>query len=55
VTLAAVKAQDPDWLIEQFSHAKEDFYRSLGTFETFGKGWLDRIEQVKVKSISMLA
>jgi lysozyme family protein len=55
VTLAAVKAQDPDWLIEQFSQAKEDFYRSLGTFETFGKGWLDRIEQVKVKSISMLA
>jgi lysozyme family protein len=55
VTLAAVKAQDPDWLIEQFSQAKKDFYRSLGTFETFGKGWLDRIEQVKVKSISMLA
>jgi lysozyme family protein len=55
VTLAAVKAQDPDWLIEKFSQAKEDFYRSLGTFETFGKGWLDRIEQVKVKSISMLA
>jgi len=55
VTLAAVKAQDPDWLIEQFSQAKEDFYRSLGTFETFGKGWLDRIEQVKVKSISMIA
>ena len=55
VTLAAVNAQDSDWLIEQFSQAKEDFYRSLGTFETFGKGWLNRIEQVKVKSTSMLA
>jgi lysozyme family protein len=55
VTLAAVNAQDSDWLIEQFSQAKEDFYRSLETFETFGKGWLNRIEQVKVKSISMLA
>jgi lysozyme family protein len=55
VTLSAVKAQDPDWLIEKFSQGKEDFYRSLGTFETFGKGWLNRVEQVKVKSTSLLA
>jgi lysozyme family protein len=55
ITLAAVKAQDPVELIEKFSQAKEDFYRSLITFETFGKGWLNRVADVKVKANSMLA
>jgi lysozyme family protein len=55
ITLAAVKAQDPTELIQKFSDAKEDFYRSLITFETFGKGWLNRVAAVKVKANSMLA
>lgn len=54
ITLAAVKAQDPVELIENFSQAKEDFYRSLSTFETFGKGWLNRVSAVKIKASSML-
>lgn len=54
VTLAAVKVQDPVELIEKFSQAKEDFYRSLNTFETFGKGWLNRVAAVKIKASSML-
>jgi lysozyme family protein len=54
VTLAAVKAQDPEELIEKFSQAKEDFYRSLNTFDTFGKGWLNRVAAVKIKASSML-
>jgi len=54
VTLAAVKAQDPVELIQKFSDAKEDFYRSLNTFETFGKGWLNRVAAVKIKASSML-
>jgi lysozyme family protein len=55
MTLAAVQAIDPVELIEKFSQAKEDFYRSLGTFATFGKGWLNRVADVKVKANSMLA
>jgi lysozyme family protein len=55
LTLAAVQAIDPVELIEKFSQAKEDFYRSLGTFATFGKGWLNRVADVKVKANSMLA
>ena len=55
ITLAAVNAQDPVELIEKFSQAKEDFYRSLITFETFGKGWLNRVAAVKVKANTMLA
>jgi lysozyme family protein len=54
ITLAAVKAQDPTALIQKFSDAKEDFYRSLNTFETFGKGWLNRVAAVKIKASSML-
>lgn len=55
MTMAAVQAVDPNELIERFSQAKEDFYRSLNTFATFGKGWLNRVADVKVKATSMLA
>jgi lysozyme family protein len=55
MTMAAMQAVDPVDLIERFSQAKEDFYRSLTTFATFGKGWLNRVADVKVKASSMLA
>jgi lysozyme family protein len=55
MTMAAVQAVDPVELIERFSQAKEDFYRSLDTFATFGKGWLNRVADVKVKASAMLA
>jgi len=55
MTMAAVQAVDPVELIERFSQAKEDFYRSLNTFSTFGKGWLNRVADVKVKASEMLA
>ena len=54
MTMAAVQAIDPKELIERFSQAKEDFYRSLPTFGTFGKGWLNRVADVKLKASSML-
>jgi lysozyme family protein len=55
ITMAAVQAFDPVELIERFSQAKENFYRSLTTFSTFGKGWLNRVADVKVKASAMLA
>jgi lysozyme family protein len=55
MTMAAVQAVDPVELIERFSQAKEDFYRSLTTFSTFGKGWLNRVADVKVNAFAMLA
>ena len=54
VTLAAVKTIPECELGEKFSQAKEDFYRSLNTFETFGKGWLNRVAAVKIKASSMV-
>ena len=53
-TMAAVQAVDPVELIERFSQAKEDFYRSLTTFATFGKGWLNRVADVKQHATSMV-
>ena len=55
MTMAAVQALNPQELIEKFSQAKEDFYRSLSTFPTFGKGWLNRVAEVKVKASGMLS
>jgi lysozyme family protein len=54
MTMAAVQAVDPVELIERFSQAKEDFYRSLTTFATFGKGWLNRVADVKQHATSMV-
>ena len=54
-TLAAVRAIDPHELIEKFSVAKTEFYESLPTFATFGRGWLNRVADVKVKASTMLA
>jgi lysozyme family protein len=55
MTMKAVQAVDPVELIERFSQAKEDFYRSLAQFPTFGKGWLNRVADVKLKASSMLS
>jgi lysozyme family protein len=53
-TLKAVAAMQPADLIEKYSAAKETFYRSLPTFETFGKGWLRRVAEVKTISEGMV-
>lgn len=55
MTMAALQAADPVQLIEKFSQAKEAFYRSLDTFETYGTGWLNRVADVKLKASSMVA
>ena len=54
VTKAAMKSFEPVKLIERFSQAKEDFYRSLNTFDVFGKGWLNRVERVKAEALKMV-
>jgi lysozyme family protein len=55
ISMAAVLAADPIKLIQDFSDAKEDFYRSLDDFKTYGTGWLNRVADVKVKASAMLA
>jgi lysozyme family protein len=51
-TQALLTAKD---FIEKFSMAKESFYRSLTTFPTFGKGWLNRVAESKKNAEGMLS
>jgi len=53
-SLSAIQKADTKELIEKFSHLKESFYRSLATFQTFGKGWLNRVAEVKTISENMV-
>ena len=55
ITMAALQAADPVKLIERFSAEKEAFYRSLGNFDVYGTGWLNRVANVKQKATSMVA
>ena len=55
-TLAAVKEaeKDPERLIELYCAKRLEFLQSLKTFETFGKGWSRRVQEVKDKALKML-
>jgi len=53
ITMSAVQAADPVILIIEFSHAKEDFYRGLDDFKTYGTDWLNRVVEVRAKALTM--
>ncbi|GGJ40205.1 glycoside hydrolase family 108 protein [Neoroseomonas lacus] len=53
ITLAAVRAADPAELIARFAQGRMDHYRSLSTFETFGRGWTNRTEAVRATALRM--
>jgi len=55
MTMKAIADANPEELIEKFSDAKEAYYKSLKTFETFGKGWLRRVAEVKGYASEMIA
>ena len=44
-TLAAVEEKDPMQIIEDITGEREQFYKALKTFDTFGKGWLRRNDE----------
>jgi len=50
----AVQDARADDLIEIIAHEREEFYRSLKTFGTFGKGWLRRNEETRDEALSWL-
>jgi lysozyme family protein len=53
-TMKAINDADAKTMIDKFSEQKEQFYRSLNTFTTFGKGWLARIEHVRQAALKLL-
>lgn len=54
MTLDAVSKFPTDVTIFRFSDEKVKFYKSLPTFSTFDKGWLDRVERVKNDALKMV-
>ena len=52
-TLALVKQENRIDIIDEIAEYREDVYRSLGTFDTFGRGWLRRNEETKDQAINM--
>jgi lysozyme family protein len=53
-TIGVAVNADPDEFLEKFSAAKEQFYRSLSTFDHFGRGWLRRVAEVKQTAEGMI-
>ena len=53
MTLAAVRAMNPDDLVKQYSDLKTEYYQSLNTFDHFGEGWLARVAQVQNDALTM--
>lgn len=45
-TLAAVRMLPPAEIVLRMRNRRERFYRGLGTFPVFGKGWLRRLSEV---------
>ena len=39
--------------IEEYQKIRQDFYESLATFKTFGKGWTRRVNETKESALAM--
>ncbi|MDC9825687.1 glycoside hydrolase family 108 protein [Devosia sp. ZB163] len=55
ITLAAVKAADPIKLIHSLCDQRMSFLKGLKTWETFGKGWSNRVEDVRDTAVQLTA
>ena len=53
-TMKLINESKVNDMIDKYSAQKEMFYRSLALFNTFGKGWLSRVAQVKQNAKDML-
>ena len=54
MTLGAAAEFTPEEIIQSIAQQREEFYRSLRTFDTFGKGWLRRNEETRDFSLSLV-
>ena len=46
-TIAKVKAHDADALVNAYCDNRLNFLKGLKTFDTFGRGWTRRVEEVR--------
>jgi len=53
-TLKKLAEFDPKEIVMQMFEARQEFYESLSTFDTFGKGWSRRNQETLDQAITML-
>ncbi len=53
-TIAAANSVDERSAVESYARAHENFYRGLRTFGTFGRGWLNRLSDVKNGALNLV-
>jgi len=51
---AYVTAHGLPALVKAFQEARRGYYRALGTFDTFGRGWLRRVDEVQAIALGMV-
>ena len=54
MTLQAVLEVEPAEIVEQMHHMRDGFYRSLSTFDMFGRGWIRRNDETKEQALNLL-
>ena len=54
LTLANVGFVEPSEIINRMAIYRDAFYWSLGTFETFGKGWIRRKDKTRETALEMV-
>ena len=52
-SLKAIQKCDAEDVVDEICNMRMDFLKGLGTFETFGKGWTIRVNDVKAKATEM--
>ncbi len=53
-TMALVNGIPAKDIIVKFSDGRENFYKNLSTFDTFGRGWLRRTSECRDKALQMI-
>lgn len=54
-TLKAVYRTDPKVLVNAVMYRRQKFVRGLGIYKTFGKGWENRIRDIRKVALSMIS
>ena len=52
-SMEAIKKCDAEDVVDEICNMRMTFLKNLGTFETFGKGWTIRVNDVKAKATEM--
>lgn len=54
-TLAAIKSQNIETLVNKYMDRRLAFLKSLSGWKTFGKGWSARVSRVRAKSLNLVS